>query len=128
MGVRKVFNEFPDSFQYRSLAPRPDDKSYLDDIQVNPDNLMKEKEKRMFRDLYANYTRIITPPPGRYNNYSGHVDNSINFAERPLSNQKVYQPKYSDKMKELLGAKMDALEDWGVLTFPDKVGVSNQVH
>ena len=37
MGVRKVFNEFPDSFQYRSLAPRPDDKSYLDDIQVDPD-------------------------------------------------------------------------------------------
>ena len=124
VNLRKVFNEFPDSFQYKSLAKPPNDKSYLDDIQVDPDGIMTPSQKKMFRDLCAKYTDIITPRPGRYNNHSGHVDNSINFAERPPSNQKVYQPKYSDKMKELLGQKMDALEDWGVLTFPDKVGVS----
>ena len=107
--VRKVFNGFPDSFQYKSLAV-PDNNSYFDDVQVDPDDIMREDQKKMFRDLCAKYTDIITPRPGRYNNYSGHVDNSINFAEKPPSNQRVYQPNYSDKMKELLGSKMDKLE------------------
>ena len=43
--VRKVFDGFPDSFQYKSLA-EPDNNSYLDDIQVDPDNSMTKKEKQ----------------------------------------------------------------------------------
>ena len=62
--------------------------------------------------------------PGRYNNWSGRVDNSISFSEKPAPNHKVYQPKYSDRLKKLLAEKMDKLSDWGVLSFPDEVGVT----
>ena len=92
-------------------------------IQVDPDGQMTEEEKESFRQLCRDYSSIITPRPGRYNNHAGHVDNTINFVEKPAPNQKVYQPKYSDVMKKELATKMDKLHDWGVLVYPETVGV-----
>ena len=85
---------------------------------------MSDKDKKLFKELCAEFSDIITPRPGRYNNNSGHVDNSINFVEKPAPNQKVYQPKYSDVMKAHLATKMDKLFDWGVLVYPESVGVT----
>ena len=121
--IRRVYDKFPDKLQYTTQVERDTD-NHLDDIQVDPDGIMTPEEQKMFRDLCASYKDIITPMPGRYNNYSGHVDNSINFSEKPAPNHKVYQPKYSDKMKKLLATKMDKLASWGVLSFPDQVGVT----
>ena len=121
--VRRVYDEFPDKQQYTMLVEKDTD-DHLSAIQVDPDKIMDEEERKMFLDLCTSYRDIITPRPGRYNNATGHVDNSINFSERPAPNHKVYQPKYSDVMKKHLADKMDKLMDWGVLTFPDKVGVT----
>ena len=121
--IMKVFHEFPDRQQYEMLVEK-DTANHLDQIQVDPDKIMTDEERATFMDLCTRYKDIITPTPGRYNNRAGHVDNSINFSERPAPNHKVYQPKYSDEMKKLVADKMDKLEGWGVLTFPDKVGVT----
>ena len=53
----------------------------------------------------------------------GHIDNSINFASRPPPNRKVYHQKLTEDQKRLLGEKMDKLMSWGVLAYPEQVGV-----
>ena len=121
--VMRVYDKFPDKLQYEMLVERDND-NHLDQIQVDPDGIMTKEERAAFRDLCTKFKDIITPMPGRYNNHSGHVDNSINFSEKPAPNHKVYQPKYTDTMKKLVADKMDKLMSWGVLSFPDKVGVT----
>ena len=85
---------------------------------------MTPSQRSRFRKLCEEFSGIITPAPGRYNQHSGHIDNSINFVEKPAPNLKVYQPKYSEEMKRDLASKMDQLLNWGVLTFPEKLGIS----
>ena len=122
--VSKVFTSYPDQQQY--VAPVNEElakKTYTDQIKLDPDNILSPADKRKFRELCESYSDIIRPEPGRYNGKMGHIDNSINFASRPPPNKKIYHQNLNTEQKKLLGEKMDKLMSWGVLAYPEKVGV-----
>ncbi len=122
--VARVFTSYPDQNQYinkkaKSIPP----KDHTDLIQLDPDNILSPKQKVCFRKLCQEFKDIIRPEPGRYNGAVGYIDNSINFSSKPPPNKKIYQQKLTDEMKKKLGEKLDQLIEWGVLVYPEKVGV-----
>ena len=120
--VDRVFQEYPDQTQY-SQGVTIKTKDYTDQIALDPDNILSPEEKAAFRKLCSEFKDVIRPEPGRYNGFYGHIDNSINFSARPPPNKKIYQQRLTDDMRKLLGAKLDKLMDWGVLAYPEHVGV-----
>ena len=53
----------------------------------------------------------------------GHFTHGLNFADTPVRNGKIYTPQYNSEMASILAGKMDQLMDWGVLDYPENVGV-----
>ena len=100
------------------------DPKYLDQIQIDPDGILEESDREMFRKLHTRFQALFTPQPGKYNGYNGHIDNKLQFASLPPPNTKTHIPNYSPTMNSILAKKMDLLEDWGVLVEPERVGVS----
>ena len=52
------------------------------------------------------------------------MDNKLKFSTPPPPNVKTHIPNYSPKMTDLLATKMDQLEEWGVLSKPESLGIS----
>ena len=98
-------------------------KSYINEVVIDPDNVMSKVWKSRFRQLCEEYSSIITPVPGKYNGAFGRTSTDINFTSVPPSNLKTYIPKYSQEMMTLLANKMDKLEQWGVLRKPEDLGI-----
>ena len=96
---------------------------FIADIKIDPDRVMTKEWRKKFLDLCYEFKDIINYRPGRYNGYYGDVNNTIDFASVPPPTNKVYMPKYSDKMNQILAQKMDQLEKWQVLVKPEQVGV-----
>ena len=100
-----------------------EDKSFLDEIIIDPDNQLSSTWKRKFKSTCEEFSDIIRPSPGKYNGYYGRVDNSINFTSVPPPSIRAHLPNYSYEMLRVMGEKMDKLEDWGVLVKPEDIGV-----
>ena len=114
-----------DTSQYRNLAIRMDnDLKYLDQIQVDPDEILEESDRDIFHKLHVRFQALFTPQPGKYNGFKGHIDNKLQFASLPPPNTKTNIPNYSPTMNSILAKKMDLLEDWGVLVEPERLGIS----
>ena len=96
---------------------------FLHEISIDPDNILPAAWKQRFLDVCERYTNIITPKPGKYNGFYGRIDNSINFASIPPPSVRAHLPKYSHDMLKIMGEKMDKLEQWGVLSKPEDIGV-----
>ena len=123
--VNKVRSTYPDPSQYVSHRdPELAKANHVDKIKLDPDNVLTREEKEQFRQLCSEFTDVLRPEPGRYNGYAGHVDNKINFLMPPAPNKVIYQQKLTEPMKKLLGEKMDKLRSFGVLRFPEEVGVT----
>ena len=122
--IRKIYDIGSDMSQfYPTPGVIANDRSYLEDISIDPDNIMPQIWKNRFKQLCEDFTDIITPIPGKYNGAFGHVSTAINFTSPPPSNLKTYMPKYSYNMMKILAEKMDSLESWGVLQKPENLGV-----
>ena len=117
----------PDSFQFRDFArKRSFSKDCLKQLQVDPDNRLTMEERNLFHNIHAKYVHLFSSQPGKYNGSFGYVDNKLQFATPPAPNARTHIPSYSPSMNQLLAAKMDTLEEWGVLVSPEKVGVTVQ--
>ena len=122
--IDRVFSSYPDQQQYVAHDnPELKKRSYTDQVALDPDNILSPGDKRKFRELIESYSDIIRPEPGRYNGRLGHIDNSINFTTRPPPNRKIYHQKLTEEQKRILGEKMDKMMSWGVLAYPEQVGV-----
>ena len=97
--------------------------SFLNEIIIDPDNQLSPSWKQKFRSICENYSDIINPRPGKYNGFYGRINNSINFSATPPPTVRAHLPNYSHDMLQILAAKMDKLEDWGVLKKPEDIGV-----
>ena len=97
--------------------------SFLSDITIDPDQQLSPEWRTKFSELCSEFSDIITPRPGKYNGYYGRIDNSINFSVQPPPTVRAHLPKYSHDMMKILAAKMDKLEQWGVLRKPEELGV-----
>ena len=122
--VNKVQFTLPDPSQYVSNRdPELAKICHVHKVKLDPDKILSEEQRDEFRKLCEEFSDILRPEPGRYNGSAGHVNNRINFHSRPAPNKIIYQQKLSDTMRKLLGEKMDKLRSFGVLAFPEEVGV-----
>ena len=98
-------------------------KSYTHQVIIDPDNQMTEQWKENFKKVCDDFTDVINPNPGRYNNYYGDVDCTIDFCSSPPPSVKARLPNYSHEKLKIMGDVMDKMESMGVLATPEKVGV-----
>ena len=120
-----TYTNHDDAFQFMDFAQsRHIDPTYMDLIQVDPDNILKEEEREIFHNLHRRFAKLFTKQPGKYNGRYGYIDNKLQFATPPPPNARTRIPNYSPSMNQLLAEKMDMLEKWGVLTEPEKMGIS----
>ena len=107
---------------YNIKTPDPNE-TFLDQVNLDPDNQLSQEWKNKFKNVCQEYSDIINPRPGKYNGYFGRVDNSINFSSSPPPTVRAHLPNYSHEMLQILAAKMDKLESWGVLKKPEDLGI-----
>ena len=123
--LNKVYDISRSDLSHLILPSRPeidDTKSFLDDIQIDPDDILSSEWKQKFASLCQEYQAIITPVPGKYNGYYGHVDNSLHFSSTPAP-IKARLPNYSYDKMLLQAREMDKMEKYGVLVKPETIGV-----
>ena len=99
MHSNKIYDLGMDNLNHFT-AQKSDNCSYLNDISIDPDNVLSAKWKNTFASICEKFSHIITPRPGRYNGFFGRVDNSINFATKPPPSIKARLPKYSQECCE----------------------------
>ena len=121
--VNKVFTNYPDQEQYVSKAEPMEMTDHSGKIQIDPGKILDQQKRDEILKMCQEYPDVIRPEPGLYNGFYGHIDNKIDWKSEPPYTQKVYQQRLSEPLKELLGQKMDELHRWGVLQFPEQVGV-----
>ena len=124
--VNLVRDKYPDPYQYISKAAVPKVfKDHTDKIILDPDNVLSPAERTAVRGLCQEFKDVIRPEPGLYNGLMGHFDNKIMFkkGQKPPLTTKVYKQNLTEDMKKILADKMDQLHEWGVLQFPEHVGV-----
>ena len=126
VSVNMVRDTYPDPYQYISKAETPKVfKDHTESIKLDPDNILSPAERTEVRRLCQEFKDVIRPEPGLYNGLFGHIDNKIMFknGQRPPLTTKVYKQNLTEDMKRILGEKMDQLHQWGVLQYPEQVGV-----
>ena len=126
--VKKIYDLNRDDYSHQIPHTPSQEKSitedHLNEISVDPDNILSDSWKQRFKNLCAEFSHIITPRPGKYNGFYGNIDNSINFSSTPPPSIRAHLPKYSYDMMKIMGEKMDKLEEWGVLVRPEDIGVT----
>ena len=110
-------------FRYEKFGKTPETVKEPD-IDLDPDNIMPNEEKKRFRSITNDFAEIFTKQPGKYNGFYGRVNNTLNFASKPPPNKRIYQPQYSEVMKRKQADLMDTLYDYGVLRTPEEIGIS----
>ena len=108
--------ENPDTNQIQS--------SFINDVSVDPDKILCDKDKQKFSELCEEFTDIIQYSPGVYNGAYGYVKNTVEFTNIPPPNNKCYVPKYSKVQTDTLAEKMDELLTLGVLQLPENLGIT----
>ena len=96
--------------------------AFIKDVQIDPDNQLSTEWKQKFQSLCEKYSSIITPVPGKYNGYYGHVDNSLHFSSTPAP-VKARLPNYSYEKLLIQAREMDKMESFGVLAKPEDLGI-----
>ena len=121
--VQAVFKSYPDQEQYVSKAEVKEFVDHTDSIQLDPGGILTPAERVEIKKLCQEYKDVIRPEPGLYNGHFGHIDNKIDFKSKPPYTQRIYQQKLTEPMTQILAKKMDDLHSWGVLQYPEHVGV-----
>lgn len=98
--------------------------NYLTDVSIDPDNILSQEWKDNFKNILQDFSDIITPIPGSYNNFYGEVDCSLNFIQDPPSSNKARLPSYSHDKLVSMAEQMDLMESWGVLKKPHDLGIT----
>ena len=98
-------------------------KSYTEQVVIDPDNQLSQDWKNQFKDVCEHFIDVINPNPGRYNNYYGDVDCSIDFCSAPPPSVKARFPNYFHEKLKTMAELMDTMESMGVLAKPEDVGV-----
>ena len=103
-----------DKFQFIDLASTRHIKAeYLDQIQLDPDNVLSPDQRDIFNKLHLKSAKLFTPQPGKYNGARGYIGNKLQFSTQPPPNSRTRIPNYSPPMNSILAEKMDTLEEWG---------------
>ena len=99
------------------------DPSVLDSVSIDPDNRLSGEHRAMFGDIIHSFNDIITKVPGRYNGFYGQVNCALTLTANPPPSLKPRLPNYSDEKLNILAKLIDDMEEWGVVSKPEKIGV-----
>ena len=123
--VKAVFSQYPDQQQCKSSPPHKQPQvDHTSKIQLDPNNILSPSQVAETRRLCQEFQDVIRPEPGLYNGHYGHIDNKLEFKDKPPPTTRIHlQQSLSEDIKRILGEKMDQLHDWGVLQYPEHVGV-----
>ena len=91
---------------------------------MDPDNILSEEWRTHFKTVLSDFTDTISPIPGLYNGYYGHVDCSLNLIQQPPASNKARLPSYSHEKLVEMANTMDKMESWGVLKKPHELGIT----
>lgn len=126
--IRRVYERMSDDFALTDFSTAKDDfEANLETIQIDPDGILSQEERDMFRGVSEHYKHVFTPRPGKYNGHYGEVGNRLNFASVPAQKTRVYTPNYTPEMKKILAEKLDKLVEWGVLVRPEDYNIQVEV-
>ena len=123
--VRKIYDINRDNFipfAYPSVK-QAIHVNITDEIQIDPDNVLSEEWKQIFKDTIHSYKDIFKDSPGRYNGFFGHVTCSLTLTGNPPPSLKPRMPNYSSEKMQIMANLMDKMEDYGVLVKPETIGV-----
>ena len=114
-----------DVYSYTSVSrPAVASKStYSQNVTVDPDNQLNEKERSDFHKVNERYDSVFNPDYGGYNDASGPVRAHVTVGSVPPPPRKARIPFYNQKNLVLLQQKADELEEKGVLLPPEAIGV-----
>ena len=122
--VQKILKQSQEKMHLQQPKNLQTSRSYVEDVQIDPDKQLSTDWRMKFRNLCMEYSDIINPSPGRYNGFYGEIDNSIDFLTTPPPSVKARLPHYSTDKLKIMAKLMDDLENMGVLSKPEDVGVS----
>ena len=97
---------------------------FVEDVVIDPDEILEQSWKDKFRTLCSDYEDIIQYNPGVYNGAYGMVEDSLDLTDIPPPITRCYTPRYSKDQRDLLADKMDELLQLGILSYPEDVGVT----
>ena len=100
-----------------------ENKSYTEEVKIDPDDQLAKVWKERFKRTCERFSDVINPNPGRYNNYYGNVDCSIDFCSTPPPSVKASLPNYSSEKLKIMDETMDKMEKMGVLEKLEDVGI-----
>ena len=106
-----------------SAIPPSPKMSYTDEVKIDPDKTIPHQWRQHFSDVMTQFSDIIDPNPGMYNNYFGNIDCSLNFIKDPPASIKARLPSYSHEKLVEMANMMDQMEAMGVLAKPEDIGV-----
>ena len=97
--------------------------NFVNDVVLDPDNVMTPTWRQKFLQLCLDYKDIIQYNPGSYNGRYGFVTTSLELTSTPPPNNRCYVPKYNKQQMDLLADKMDELLEQKILVEPEEIGV-----
>lgn len=119
-----VTENLPD-FYMSNIAPGlPSGTFYSSTIQVDPDSQLSKSDHQKFLELNRKYDSVFSTKTGLYNGASGPFQAVVNLGNSQPIQRRGRCPQYSHNNKVLLQEKCDELEREGILSIPEKVGVT----
>ena len=102
-------------------APKVD---YSASVVLNPDSILSTSEENSFKQLMKMYEEVFSPVRGEYNGRRGSCLVEVNMGNNLPPQRKGHVPFYSRDNLELLQEKFDELEEKGVFSRPQDIGVT----
>ena len=122
--LRKIYditNESMKQFEYYPSFSEED--CSIENISLDPDGILTNEWRSVFKNVLSNFTDIITDVPGRYNGAYGQVTCSLTLTGTLPPSIKPRIPNYPDEKLRIMADLMDKMEKWGVLVKPENIGV-----
>lgn len=102
----------------------PKIRPYSDAVNLNPDNLLNEKEVADFKEILTTYDSVFSPVDSTYNGRSGACYVEVNVGKNPPPQWNGRTPFYSDTGLDELQAKFDEMKAKGMFSRPQDIGVT----
>ena len=96
----------------------------VDNISLDPDNMLLPSEKAMFHSLHKDYASVFDPKIPLYNGSSGNIAATVNIGPTLPPQRKGRLPQHNNETLSLLQAKFDELELAGVFAKPEDLNIN----
>ena len=97
---------------------------HSDPVTINPDSIFTSDISPLFHTLNREFDRVFDPDYGIYNQSLGFFEAVVNMGSVKPPQRKGRLPQYSRNKLTELQAEIDRLEELGVFSKPEAIGVT----